>query len=94
MVSVRVDVADIQRIHTLEKDGYYLMDTLVCYGGSLENLEGITPPPNGLVVRMASFSDKDAVSGAARKVFHRNIETQSRKVWLEKMASEEKVPLH
>jgi hypothetical protein len=44
MESVRVDVADIQRIHTLEKDGYYLMDTLVCYGGSLENLEAITHP--------------------------------------------------
>lgn len=69
MVSMRVDVADIDRIHALEKDGYHLMDTLVYYGGSLENLQGLTTLLDGMVVRRASVSDKDAVSGVAQKVF-------------------------
>jgi ribosomal protein S18 acetylase RimI-like enzyme len=73
MMSMRVDVADIQRIHALENDGYRLMDTLVYYGGSLENLKGLTTLPNGIVVRMASVSDKDAVSGVAQEVFRNYI---------------------
>lgn len=69
MVSTRVDVTNTERIHALEKDGYHLMDTLVYFGCSLENLKTTKTIPTGIVVRMASFSDKDAVLVIAKEAF-------------------------
>ena len=69
MMFMRVDVADIRRIHALENDGYHLMDTIVYYGGSLENSKNLITLPDGVVIRMASVLDRDAISSVAQEVF-------------------------
>lgn len=69
MLSTRVDVGALDRVHLLEADGYRLMDTLVYYGrGDLA--DAVLPSPrDGLELRPAIPEDAAAVDPVARAAF-------------------------
>lgn len=69
LISIRVNVSDLDRVHALEADGYRLMDTLVHYGGSLDGIQGLRPVPEGLVLRTATAQDLPAVGRVAKAGF-------------------------
>ncbi|MBM1172025.1 GNAT family N-acetyltransferase [Microvirga arabica] len=69
MISTRVDVGALDRVHALEADGYRLMDTLVYYGRSLRGLSKSRPLPAGITLRLATPEDAPAVERIARSAF-------------------------
>ena len=69
MVSTRVDVNELDRVHALEADGYRLMDTLVYYARALDNLPQTPPLPEGTTIRRATPADATSVAACARAAF-------------------------
>lgn len=69
LVTVRIDVADLPRVHALEASGYQLMDTLVYYSRALDNFPGLSPSPAGEVLRKATATDAHAVGQVAQAAF-------------------------
>ncbi|QCO58126.1 GNAT family N-acetyltransferase (plasmid) [Pseudorhodobacter turbinis] len=69
MISVRVDVSALDRVHTLEADGYRLMDTLVYYNGNLAQDRPALSLPTGISFRVATPQDAEAVGSLARLCF-------------------------
>ena len=69
MLVVRIHCHDHSRIHTLEADGFRLMDTIVHYERSLSEL----PPPSSqsgdVTIRRARPQDASAVADVARAAF-------------------------
>lgn len=73
MISVRVDVCALNRVHALEADGYRLMDTLVYYTGPLKHDRPTPPLPAGVSFRAATPQDSAAVGKLASKAFENYI---------------------
>ncbi len=69
LLSCRIDVGDLARVHALEAAGYRLMDTLVYYGRSLAGIPRILPLPAGVACRAATGKDAAAVGEVARSAF-------------------------
>ncbi|MFV0359659.1 GNAT family N-acetyltransferase [Tropicimonas sp.] len=69
LVTVRVDVAALPRVHALEGAGYRLMDTLVYYGRSLSPLPETPPLPEGVSLRPAVPEDATEVAQVAAAAF-------------------------
>ena len=65
MISVRVDVSALDRVHALEADGYRLMDTLVYYSGKLAQDRPALSLPEGVSFRVATPQDTGAVGQLA-----------------------------
>lgn len=66
MISTRVDVADLARVHAFEAEGYQLMDTLVYYARSLSALP-VAPDPFDYDV--AKTSDAEEIAEVSRAAF-------------------------
>lgn len=73
MISVRVDVSALDRVHALEADGYRLMDTLVYYSGKLAPDRPALSLPEGVFFRVATPQDAGAVGQLARVCFENYI---------------------
>lgn len=69
MVSTRVDVADLGQVHALEGSGYRLMDTLVYYARSLNDLPDHAIGRTNVTLRRASPEDRSAVAALAQSAF-------------------------
>lgn len=69
MLTIRVDVSDLQRVHALEVAGYQLMDTLVYYRRDLTELPSTRQPTNGVTLRQATSVDAASVGNLAREAF-------------------------
>lgn len=69
MLTVRVDVGDLPRVHALEAAGYQLMDTLVYYSRTLDELPPTRLPTEGVSIRRARPEDAGAVAKLARAGF-------------------------
>lgn len=69
MLTVRLDVSDLPRIHALEAAGYQLMDTLVYYSRDLAELPSLRRLADGLMLRHASAEDAASVASLAREAF-------------------------
>lgn len=69
LIIARVAAEAIDRVHDLEADGYRLMDTLVYYSRSLEDLPEEAPPPDGIRLQLATPKDAAAVATVARAAF-------------------------
>lgn len=69
MLTVRIEVSDLPRVHAFEQAGYRLMDTLVYYDRPLEVLPPRATLPNGLTCRLAVPEDAPAVAAVARAGF-------------------------
>lgn len=70
MLTGRVEVSDLPRVHAFERAGYQLMDTLVYYDRHLEYLPPRVALPGGLTCRLAVSEDAPAVAAVARAGFH------------------------
>ncbi|EKE44164.1 GCN5-like N-acetyltransferase [Oceaniovalibus guishaninsula JLT2003] len=68
MLSTRIDVSNLPRVHALESDGFRLMDTLVYYGRSLTDWTE-PAPRRPFDIRRARPQDADAVEAVARSSF-------------------------
>ncbi|TCP39525.1 GNAT family N-acetyltransferase [Rhodovulum marinum] len=69
MLTARVDVGDLPRVHALEEAGYRLMDTLVYYARGLDGVADRAPSPAGEILRPATAADAPAVGQVARAAF-------------------------
>lgn len=69
MLTVRVDVGDLPRVHRLEAAGYQLMDTLLYYRRELVELPLTHQLLNGLTLRQATPQDAASVAKLAREAF-------------------------
>lgn len=69
MLTVRVDVGDLPRVHALEAAGYQLMDTLVYYNRELAELPSTRHLANGVTLRQATPEDAASVASLAREAF-------------------------
>lgn len=69
MLTIRIPTQELSRVHDFEAAGYRLMDTLVCYSRSLDDLPSRPAPPEGLSCREAVPEDADAVAQVAREAF-------------------------
>lgn len=69
MLTIRVDVSDLPRVHALEAAGYQLMDTLVYYRRGLIEVPPTRPLANGLTIRQATPQDAKPVEKLAREAF-------------------------
>lgn len=69
LISARIDVGALDRVHALEADGYRLMDTLVFYGRSLRDLGVPRDLPDDITFRLASPEDAPATENIARLAF-------------------------
>lgn len=69
MMTTRVDVGDLARVHALEEAGYRLMDTLVYYERDIDGMADPTASPPGELLRPATPADADAVAEVARSAF-------------------------
>lgn len=69
MLTVRVEVGDLPRVHALEAAGYQLMDTLVYFGRSLDDLPQTRPLVEGVTLRRAGPEDAIAVGEVACAAF-------------------------
>lgn len=69
MLTTRVDVGDLSRVHGLEEAGYRLMDTLVYYSRDLDGVPDPAPSPEGEVLRPATSADAPAVGQVAQAAF-------------------------
>jgi ribosomal protein S18 acetylase RimI-like enzyme len=69
LISTRVNVGAIDRVHALEANGYRLMDALVYYRRSLADICRLPSLLEGITVRVASPADTSAVVNVARQAF-------------------------
>jgi GNAT superfamily N-acetyltransferase len=69
MLTVRIPTQDLARVQDFEAAGYRLMDTLVCYSRSLDDLPPRPAPSDGLSCRQAVPEDAGVVAGVARGAF-------------------------
>ncbi|WP_425404940.1 N-acetyltransferase family protein [Hwanghaeella sp.] len=69
MISTRVDVANLERVHALEGSGYRLMDTLVYYGRSLNGFPENAKDRTKVSLRIASPEDSSSVAALAHAAF-------------------------
>lgn len=69
LVTARVDVSDLPRVHSLEAAGYQLMDTLVYYRRKLEDLPPTPPLSKGVILRQAVPEDATSVAKLAQAAF-------------------------
>lgn len=69
MLTVRVDVSDLPRVHALEAAGYQLMDTLVYYSRDLAELPSARQLAEGVMLRQATPEDAASVARLAREAF-------------------------
>lgn len=69
MVTARVDVGALDRVHALEADGYRLMDTLVYYMRPLAELPPPPTLPEGASLRRATPADAPHVTEVASAAF-------------------------
>jgi RimJ/RimL family protein N-acetyltransferase len=69
MITARVDVGALDRIHALEADGYRLMDTLVYYARPLEDLPAAPVLAKDVSMRLAVPADAPRVAEVARDAF-------------------------
>ena len=69
MITTRVDVSALDRVHALEADGYRLMDTLVYYARPLKELPAAPALPEGVSLRFATPADAPRVAEVAREAF-------------------------
>ena len=69
MLTVRIAVSDLTRVHAFEAAGYQLMDTLVYYGRSVDDLPIRRTNPQGISCREGLRQDADAVARVARAGF-------------------------
>lgn len=69
MLTVRMEVSDLPRVHAFEKAGYRLMDTLVYYNRHLRTLPPRMALPDELACRLAVPKDASAVTAVARTGF-------------------------
>ena len=69
MLTIRVDVSDLPRVHALEAAGYQLMDTLVYYSRDLVDLPATRQSVNGVTLRQATPADTVSVGKLAREAF-------------------------
>lgn len=65
LLTSRIAVDQLRRVHAFEADGHRLMDTLVCYGRSLENLNEPLTALEGLSLRLSSPADAVEVGEVA-----------------------------
>lgn len=69
MLTVRVDVGELSRVHAFEAAGYQLMDTLVYYSRGLAELPSARQLANGVTLRQATPEDAASVASLAREAF-------------------------
>lgn len=69
LLSVRIPATELTRVHAYEAAGYRLMDTLVYFSRSLEDLSGLTETTVGLTCRDATHDDLEDVARVARAAF-------------------------
>jgi ribosomal protein S18 acetylase RimI-like enzyme len=69
MLTARIPVSDLSRVHDFEAAGYRLMDTLVYFTRGLGDLPPRLNSPEGLSIRLASPEDAGAVGRVARSGF-------------------------
>lgn len=69
LLTQRIDVGNLTRLHSLEEAGCRLMDTLVYYEKKLNKLEVTTLPIDGVKYRFAKPYDALAVGNLAQKAF-------------------------
>lgn len=69
MLTARVDVGDLPRVHALEEAGFRLMDTLVYYARDIGDVSDPAPSPQGVIIRPATEADATAVGDVARAAF-------------------------
>lgn len=69
MLTARIEVSDLPRVHAFEEAGYRLMDTLVYYDRPLETLPSRAALFDGLTCRFALPEDAPAVAAVARAGF-------------------------
>ena len=69
LLTVRVDVSDLDFLHQLETDGFQLMDTLVYYERSLDNLPAAPPIADEVEIRCGRPEDAVGVEAIARMAF-------------------------
>lgn len=66
MLTVRVPVSDLPRVHAFEEAGYRLMDTLVYFRRGTGKLPSNWPMSRGITCREATAADMTAVTELAR----------------------------
>lgn len=69
MLSIRLDCSDHKAIHTLEADGFRLMDTIVYYERSLDEPLPSFPQSADVAIRPARPQDASAVADLAHAAF-------------------------
>lgn len=69
MLTVRVDVSNLPRVHALEAAGFRLMDTLVYYRRDLADLPSTRRLADGVTIRQATPADVASVASVAREAF-------------------------
>ena len=69
MLTVRIDVADLKRVHAFEAAGYQLMDTLLYYGRSLCDLPPKRAELEIISCRKGLAKDAEAVARVAHAGF-------------------------
>ncbi|MEP1202183.1 MULTISPECIES: GNAT family N-acetyltransferase [Rhodobacterales] len=69
LLTTRIDVADLPRVHALEQAGHRLMDTLVYYARPLTNLPDGPRDSGQPKLRQATPSDSGDVAALARAAF-------------------------
>lgn len=69
MLTVRIEASDLTRVHAFEAAGYQLMDTLVYYGRSLDDLPPKRAEPEGISCRKGLAQDAEAVARVAHVAF-------------------------
>lgn len=69
MLTIRIDVGDLPRVHALESAGFQLMDTLVYYSRHLKELPPDRQLSDGVTLRLAVPEDAMAVANIAKAGF-------------------------
>ncbi len=69
MLTARVDVSDLPRVHALEAAGYQLMDTLVCYSRDLAEPPSTPQLASGVTLRQATPEDAASIADLAKEAF-------------------------
>ncbi len=69
MLTVRIPVTNLPRVHAFENAGYQLMDTLLYYGRKLDDLSASTTGTGPIRCRPAVPDDVKAVGEVSRKAF-------------------------
>jgi ribosomal protein S18 acetylase RimI-like enzyme len=69
MISTRVSVESIEKVHMLEADGYQLMDTLIYYGGPVATSRTFDELKHTPDMHIASANDANVVVEIAKAAF-------------------------